>query len=129
MDKGNKWVIKAGSSLVSGVQEGINNTFINDLVKQVDYLLNRDQEVIIISSGAVAKGMHELGIEERPASLHLLQACAAVGQRGLIQIYQNALEPMGFKDASEKNTQGFDKYELKREFSIKLIFSLIITSR
>jgi len=99
VDKGNKWVIKAGSSLVSGVQEGINNTFINDLVKQVDYLLKRDQEVIIISSGAVAKGMHELGIEERPASLHLLQACAAVGQRGLIQIYQNALDKYNYKTA------------------------------
>ena len=91
--------LKAGSSLVTGIQEGINNTFIKNLIKQVDYLLKKDQEVVIISSGAVAKGMHELGIEERPASLHLLQACAAVGQRGLIQIYQNALDKYNYKTA------------------------------
>ena len=99
MDKSKKWVIKAGSSLVTGIQEGINNTFIKNLIKQVDYLLKKDQEVVIISSGAVAKGMHELGIKERPASLHLLQACAAVGQRGLIQIYQDALDKFNYKTA------------------------------
>ena len=99
MDKSNKWVIKAGSSLVTGIQEGINNTFVKNLTKQVDYLLKKDQEVVIISSGAVAKGMHELGIKERPASLHLLQACAAVGQRGLIQIYQDALDKYNYKTA------------------------------
>ena len=99
MEKNNKWVIKAGSSLVSSNQEGINSSFINDLVNQVDYLRNRDQDVIIISSGAVAKGMHEMGIEERPASLHLLQACTAVGQRGLIQIYQNEFDKYNFKTA------------------------------
>ena len=99
MDKNNKWVVKAGSSLVSGNNEGINNTFINDLVNQVDYLRKKDQEVVIISSGAVAKGMHEMGLKERPASLHLLQACAAVGQRGLIQIYQSEFDKHNYKTA------------------------------
>ena len=40
MNKNNKWVIKAGSSLVSGDHSGINSNFINDLVNQVDYLSN-----------------------------------------------------------------------------------------
>ena len=71
MDKNNKWVIKAGSSLVSGNYEGINSNFIKDLVNQVDYLRKKGQDVVIISSGAVTKGMYEMGIEERPASLHL----------------------------------------------------------
>jgi glutamate 5-kinase len=43
--------------------------------------------------------MHEMGMKERPASLHLLQACAAVGQRGLIQIYQNAFDKYNYKTA------------------------------
>ena len=94
MDKKNKWVIKAGSSLVSGNEEGINNSFIHDLVSQVDYLRKKNQEIVIISSGAVAKGM-----KERPSSLHLLQACAAVGQRGLIQIYQNEFDKCNYKTA------------------------------
>ena len=99
MNKNNKWVIKAGSSLVSGNHEGINSNFINDLVNQVDYLRKKGQDVVIISSGAVTKGMHEMGMKERPASLHLLQACAAVGQRGLIQIYQNEFDKYNYKTA------------------------------
>ena len=55
-------------------------------------MLKKNQEVVIISSGAVAKGMHEMSMKERPSSLHLLQACAAVGQRGLIQIYQSEFD-------------------------------------
>ena len=38
-------------------------------------------------------------MKERPASLHLLQACAAVGQRGLIQIYQNEFDKYNYKTA------------------------------
>ena len=38
MSKDNKWVIKAGSSLVSGKDEGINTKFISNLVSQVDFL-------------------------------------------------------------------------------------------
>ena len=73
MNKKNKWVIKAGSSLVSGDHAGINSNFINDLVNQVDYLRKNGQNVVIISSGAVTKGMHEMGMKERPASLHLFK--------------------------------------------------------
>lgn len=92
-----RWIVKAGSSLVAGGDGGINISFIENLVSQVNALLDRDIEVIIVSSGAVAKGMHELGLKERPSTLHLLQASAALGQMGLINAYQ----------------QEFDKYNLK----------------
>ena len=99
MSKDNKWVIKAGSSLVSGKDEGINTKFISNLVSQVDFLKKNKQDVIIISSGAVAKGMSELGFNERPKSLATLQACAAVGQRGITDIYQKNLEVFGYTTA------------------------------
>ena len=80
MKKGEKWVIKAGSSLVSGQQDGINHNFLKNLAEQVNFLKKEGQEVIIISSGAVAKGMSELGIKQRPQSLAVLQACARFGR-------------------------------------------------
>ena len=55
--------------------------------------------MIVISSGAVAKGMSELGFTERPESLATLQACAAVGQRGITEIYQKNLQVFGYKTA------------------------------
>jgi len=96
MTKSEKWVIKAGSSLVSGNQEGINENFILELAKQIDFLKKNRQEVIIISSGAVAKGMSDLGFNTRPDTLAKLQACAAVGQRGISEIYQRIFENFGY---------------------------------
>lgn len=96
MNKSNTWVVKAGSSIVSGKQNGINHSFIKNLAEQVDFLRKKGQEVVIISSGAVAKGMSELGINQRPQSLAVLQACAAVGQRGISEIYQKIFSSLGY---------------------------------
>jgi|TARA_B110000438_G_scaffold302965_1_gene362512 glutamate 5-kinase len=94
-----RWVIKAGSSLLSGGDSGINKVFIENLVSQVSYLLSKDIEVILVSSGAVAKGMHELNLKKRPSSIHLLQASAAIGQMGLINAYQEEFNKFDLKAA------------------------------
>ena len=94
-----RWVIKAGSSLLSGGDSGINKVFIENLVSQVSYLLSKDIEVILVSSGAIAKGMHELNLKKRPSSIHLLQASAAIGQMGLINAYQEEFDKFDLKAA------------------------------
>tara|TARA_B100000579_G_scaffold432108_1_gene448367 strand:+ start:1638 stop:2750 length:1113 start_codon:yes stop_codon:yes gene_type:complete len=96
MTQAEKWVVKAGSSLVSGNQDGINKDFISKLALQIDFLKRKNQEVIIISSGAVAKGMNDLGFKNRPDNLATLQACAAVGQRGITEIYQRTFKNLGY---------------------------------
>ena len=96
MTKCEKWVVKAGSSLVSGNEDGINKNFISKLASQIDFLKKNNQEVVIISSGAVAKGMNDLGFKTRPDTLSVLQACAAVGQRGVSEIYQKTFESLGY---------------------------------
>ena len=68
MNKSYKWVVKAGSSLVSGNQDGVNIDFISQLASQIDFLRKNNQEVIVISSGAVAKGMNDLGINKEARS-------------------------------------------------------------
>jgi|TARA_B100000809_G_scaffold262891_1_gene314883 glutamate 5-kinase len=98
-NKKERWVIKAGSSLVAGIESGINSLFIENLVSQVDYLIKKNVEVIIVSSGAVAKGMQELNLKERPSTLHLLQAAAAVGQMGLVNAYQREFNKFDVKAA------------------------------
>ena len=97
--KQERWVLKAGSSLVAGKDDGINISFIKDLVLQVELLLNDGIQVVIVSSGAVAKGMHELNLTERPDSLNLLQAAAAIGQLGLIEGYKSEFSNFKIKTA------------------------------
>ena len=90
-----RWVVKAGSSLISGKDKGINQAFIMNLVSQVNKLLDLNIQVIIVSSGAIAKGIHKLKLKQRPNSLHFLQAAAAVGQFGLINSYQTEFSKFG----------------------------------
>jgi glutamate 5-kinase len=45
----------------------------------------------MVSSGAVAEGMKRLGWSTRPKEIHELQAAAAVGQMGLVQMYESKL--------------------------------------
>ncbi len=89
---GNTWVVKIGSSLLTdngqGLAIGLVNDWVDDLVKA-----NRSGvKIVIVSSGAVAEGMLRLGFSERPKSLHLLQAAAAVGQMGLVQMYESSFQ-------------------------------------
>jgi glutamate 5-kinase len=57
------------------------------LSAEVAALVKKGHECLIVSSGAVAAGMAVLGLAERPKNLSVRQACAAVGQSRLMQLY------------------------------------------
>jgi glutamate 5-kinase len=57
------------------------------------------KQVVLVSSGAVAEGMLRLGFERRPVAIHELQACAAVGQMGLAQIYETSFRAHDLRTA------------------------------
>ena len=87
-------VIKVGSSLVTNNGEGLDQAAIAawaaqiaQLVKPKDGLAAR--QVVLVSSGAVAEGMQRLGWKKRPTAVNELQAAAAVGQMGLVQMYES----------------------------------------
>ena len=56
-------------------------------------------EVVIVSSGAVAEGMKRMGWTRRPGSLHELQAAAAIGQMGLVQAWESCFQRRGLHTA------------------------------
>jgi|TARA_Y100000310_G_scaffold338529_1_gene428393 glutamate 5-kinase len=85
----NRWVIKIGSSLLTAGGVGLDQAGIAIWVDQIAALHRRGLEVVLVSSGAVVEGMARMAIDKRPHALHTLQAAAAVGQMGLIQIYES----------------------------------------
>ena len=87
-DAGKVWVIKVGSSLLTS-PEGLAVEKVTQWVDDIVYLKKEGIKVVLVSSGAVAEGMGRLGLSERPDTVHLLQAAAAVGQMGLIQLYES----------------------------------------
>ena len=92
-------VIKVGSALVTNNGEGLDLSAINEWARQIAQLRQDKREVVIVSSGAIACGMQRLGWTKRPGSVHELQACAAVGQMGLVQVYESAFARHGLHTA------------------------------
>lgn len=92
-------IVKIGSSLLTGGGRGLDQAAIAGWVAQIAELRRRGTEVILVSSGSVAEGMSRLGWKTRPESLHELQAAAAVGQMGLIQLYESLFKRHGFHAA------------------------------
>jgi len=83
-------IIKVGSSLVTNDGKGLDKQAIAKWAAQIAGLRAMGKEVVLVSSGAIAEGRQRLGFEKRPTAIHELQACAAVGQMGLAQIYESS---------------------------------------
>src|SRR6266496_2080058 len=77
-------VIKVGTSLIAPGGQ-IDTQQLRSLIDQLD--LKQDQ-ILIVSSGAIASGMAQLQLSDKPASVPLMQACAAVGQSALMHTYE-----------------------------------------
>lgn len=85
-----RWVIKIGSALLTNDGAGLDRNAIDSWVEQIAQLPAAGNEVVLVSSGAIAEGIVRLGWKTRPDSIHELQAAAAVGQMGLIQAYESS---------------------------------------
>ena len=92
-------VVKVGSSLVTNEGRGVDAVAIGNWARQLAALAHQGREVVMVSSGAIAEGMKRLGWTTRPKELHELQAAAAVGQMGLVQMYETHLSAHGMASA------------------------------
>jgi glutamate 5-kinase len=92
-------IVKVGSSLVTNEGRGLDHAAIAKWADQIAHLRRMGKQVVLVSSGAVAEGMLRLGFERRPVAIHELQACAAVGQMGLAQIYETSFRAHDLRTA------------------------------
>ncbi len=96
-------VVKLGTSVLTGGPTargaGLDHAYFASLAAQVEALAASGCETVLVSSAAIACGMHVLGLKERPRAIPLKQACAAVGQTGLMRAYEEAFARYGRKVA------------------------------
>ncbi|NND81413.1 MAG: glutamate 5-kinase [Gammaproteobacteria bacterium] len=90
-----RWVVKVGSALLTDDGRGLDQQLINQLAAQIAQLRAMGMQVLVVSSGSVAAGMTQLGMQRRPDRISDLQAAAAVGQASLIRHYETAFKPHG----------------------------------
>lgn len=89
---GRRWVIKIGSALSSDQGVGLDVGAIDTWAEQIVELQTAGRQIVIVASGSVAEGTVRLGWKVRPHSLNHLQAAAAVGQMGLVSVWDQAFE-------------------------------------
>jgi len=99
VQKAKRIVVKVGSSLVTNNGEGLDHGAIAMWAEQLAALLRSGHEVLMVSSGAIAEGMQRLGWTKRPQEIHQLQAAAAVGQMGLVQVYESCFAQLNLRSA------------------------------
>jgi glutamate 5-kinase len=86
-------VVKVGSALlVYGESGRVNRTWLESLIEDLVHLRKRGQQVILVSSGAIALGRRRLQLKRGALRLEESQAAAAVGQIRLAHAYKELLE-------------------------------------
>jgi glutamate 5-kinase len=85
-------VIKIGASLFYAQAKQLDFSLLNEITRQITYLIKNKKEVVLVSSGAIACGMSLLGLAVRPKELAYLQAAAAIGQHELMHFYRQAFK-------------------------------------
>jgi glutamate 5-kinase len=89
-----KILVKTGSGVLTG-EDGLDLNIIGNLVDEIAKLSKKGYRFVVVSSGAIASGMHRMGFKRRPQILPHKQAAAAIGQGRLMRIYSNAFGKHG----------------------------------
>jgi glutamate 5-kinase len=92
LGKSKRWVVKIGSALSTNDGLGLNASAIDKWASQITVLIAEGRQIVLVTSGSIAEGVARLGWNVRPHSLPELQAAAAVGQMGLIRVWEQAFE-------------------------------------
>ena len=80
-------VVKVGTSTLTYATGNLNIRRVEELCKVLSDIKNAGNEVIFVSSGAIAMGVGKLGLKEKPRDIPGKQAAAAVGQCELMYSY------------------------------------------
>lgn len=94
-----RWVVKIGSALLTRDGAGLDRAVLEPWVAQMAARRLAGHEVVLVSSGAVAQGMARLNWRRRPTELNRLQAAAAIGQMGLVRLYEDCFASRGLHTA------------------------------
>ena len=92
INKAKKIVIKLGSSTVVDRKGNFKKKWLNSLINDIKKLKKNKQEIVIVSSGAIALGQNYLKIKNKKVKLEMSQAVASVGQIHLINEFQKLFE-------------------------------------
>src|ERR671916_1027837 len=92
-------VVKLGSSVVAEDSGELRLSVVARVCEEVADLHRAGVDVVVVTSGAIARGMRLLGLPSRPTAIEALQAASAVGQGRLYRTYDELLRERGIQTA------------------------------
>jgi glutamate 5-kinase len=92
-------VVKLGSSIVAGDDGDVRDDVLATLCEEVAARHAAGDDVVVVTSGAIARGMRLMELQMRPSTMEELQAASAVGQGELYRHYDELLQARGLKSA------------------------------
>jgi glutamate 5-kinase len=92
-------VVKLGSSIVAGDDGEVRTDVLDSVCAQVSELGRQGERVVMVTSGAIARGMRLMALSSRPKAMDELQAASAIGQGDLFRAYESRLAEGGTRAA------------------------------
>ncbi len=92
-------VVKLGSSIVAADNGELRTDVLDSVCRQVGELEQGGERVVMVTSGAIARGMRLMGLAARPKAMDELQAASAIGQGDLFRAYESRLAEGGSRAA------------------------------
>jgi glutamate 5-kinase len=92
-------VVKLGSSIVAADDGELRTDVLDSVCEQVAQLEQGGERVVMVTSGAIARGMRLMELPVRPRTMDELQAASAVGQGDLFRAYESRLAGHGTRAA------------------------------
>ena len=125
LKRGARLVVKIGTSVITNNKNAVCERMINTLASQISTLQKEGFKVIIVSSGAIAAGVHRMGWKQKPKKISHLQAAAAVGQVSLVETYEKEFKKNGLTTAQVLIT-GEDFSSRKRYLNSRATFETLL---
>jgi glutamate 5-kinase len=88
-------VAKLGSSIVADDAGELRSDVLDSVCAQVAELHRGGEDVVLVTSGAIARGTRLMELAERPREIDEMQAASAVGQGNLFRAYEQRLSTGG----------------------------------
>src|SRR4051794_41398843 len=92
-------VVKLGSSIVADGSGEVRMDVLRAVCEAAADRHELGDEVVLVTSGAIARGMRLMELPVRPSAMDELQAASAVGQGKLYRHYDELLAARGVKSA------------------------------
>src|SRR5437016_11831947 len=92
-------VVKLGSSIVASDRGEVRGEVLGRVCDELAELHRAGRQVVVVTSGAIARGMGVMELPLRPRAMDELQAASAVGQGKLYQVYDELLRARGLQTA------------------------------